>query len=183
MRYWQVLPVGPVEERFGFSPYASPSTFAGNWMFVSLERLAEEPWFPGSPGPDPFEESHLVPFEDIVRHRVPILTAAEQGFFTNAPSADKAAFERFCNDEKRRGWTTTRSSARLRSTPATRTGPGGTGRSRSAIRRRSHHGVKSSPRRCGSRNFSSSCSSNNGRASGRPAPHPASASSATSRYT
>lgn len=99
MRYWQVLPIGPVEEKSGFSPYSSPSTFAGNWMFVSLERLAEEPWFPGSIGPDPFEESLMVPFPDVVRHRLPILAAAEQGFFKSASSGDKAAFERFCGDE------------------------------------------------------------------------------------
>ena len=39
-RVWQVLPLVPVG--FGYSPYASPSTFAGNPLFVSPERLVEE---------------------------------------------------------------------------------------------------------------------------------------------
>ncbi|MCX8044913.1 MAG: 4-alpha-glucanotransferase, partial [Desulfobacterota bacterium] len=29
-RYWQVLPLNPVSPAFGYSPYASPSAFAGN---------------------------------------------------------------------------------------------------------------------------------------------------------
>ncbi len=39
-RYWQVLPLGPVG--FGSSPYASPSTFAGNPALISPELLAED---------------------------------------------------------------------------------------------------------------------------------------------
>ncbi|MBX3438523.1 MAG: 4-alpha-glucanotransferase [Planctomycetaceae bacterium] len=39
---WQMLPVGPTG--YGSSPYQSPSTFAGNPLFVSLERLAERGW-------------------------------------------------------------------------------------------------------------------------------------------
>ncbi|MDX2167795.1 MAG: 4-alpha-glucanotransferase [Deltaproteobacteria bacterium] len=38
-RCWQVLPLGPTS--FGDSPYQSPSTFAGNPLLVSLERLVD----------------------------------------------------------------------------------------------------------------------------------------------
>lgn len=41
---WQVLPLGPVEGAFGFSPYASPSAFALNPLLVSPEDLREEGW-------------------------------------------------------------------------------------------------------------------------------------------
>src|SRR5947208_2491963 len=37
---WQVLPLGPTG--FGDSPYASPSTFAGNPLLISPEILAEQ---------------------------------------------------------------------------------------------------------------------------------------------
>ena len=40
LRLWQVLPVGPTG--YGDSPYASFSTFAGNPLLVSLERLVED---------------------------------------------------------------------------------------------------------------------------------------------
>ncbi len=37
---WQILPLGPTG--YGDSPYASFSTFAGNHLLISLERLAHE---------------------------------------------------------------------------------------------------------------------------------------------
>ena len=37
-RYWQVLPIGPTG--FGNSPYSAPSTFAGNPLLVSPEKLS-----------------------------------------------------------------------------------------------------------------------------------------------
>ena len=40
MKIWQVLPVGPTG--YGESPYQSPSAFAGNPLFLSLEKLREE---------------------------------------------------------------------------------------------------------------------------------------------
>lgn len=38
--YWQVLPMGPTS--FGDSPYQSPSAFAGNPYFISLESLISD---------------------------------------------------------------------------------------------------------------------------------------------
>ena len=38
--YWQVLPIGPTS--FGDSPYQSPSAFAGNPYFISLEDLIDD---------------------------------------------------------------------------------------------------------------------------------------------
>jgi 4-alpha-glucanotransferase len=39
-RIWQVLPLGPTG--FGNSPYASPSAFAGNPLFISLDFLRDQ---------------------------------------------------------------------------------------------------------------------------------------------
>ncbi len=36
---WQVLPVTPVCSAFGNSPYSSPSAFAGNFLFISPEKM------------------------------------------------------------------------------------------------------------------------------------------------
>ncbi|MFD2932381.1 4-alpha-glucanotransferase [Spirosoma flavum] len=38
--YWQILPLTPVDPGAGFSPYSSPSAFAGNILMISLEKLA-----------------------------------------------------------------------------------------------------------------------------------------------
>jgi 4-alpha-glucanotransferase len=99
MRYWQILPIGPVDKRLGYSPYASTSTFAGNWHFISLEKLAQEAWFTGDIGHDPFAESHLVPFNEVVDHKLPILKTAGDDFFANAAGMEKRNYERFCKDE------------------------------------------------------------------------------------
>ena len=39
---WQVLPMTPVGAAFGYSPYSSPSAFAGNVMFISPELLCRD---------------------------------------------------------------------------------------------------------------------------------------------
>ncbi len=36
-KLWQILPIGPIA--YGDSPYQSPSTFAGNFMYIDLESL------------------------------------------------------------------------------------------------------------------------------------------------
>lgn len=38
---WQILPLVPVSGAFGYSPYSSPSAFAGNILFVSPDKLAD----------------------------------------------------------------------------------------------------------------------------------------------
>jgi 4-alpha-glucanotransferase len=40
--WWQILPLGPVG--YGGSPYQSPSSFAGNRLLISLDRLADRGW-------------------------------------------------------------------------------------------------------------------------------------------
>jgi len=42
--YWQILPFGPVSPVFEYSPYASKSTFAGNPLLISLDKLKKK-WF------------------------------------------------------------------------------------------------------------------------------------------
>src|ERR1700684_4083953 len=56
-RLWQVLPLSPTG--YGSSPYSALSAFAGNPLFISIERLVDEGWIahdriqglPGHEGP------------------------------------------------------------------------------------------------------------------------------------
>jgi 4-alpha-glucanotransferase len=43
-RIWQFLPIHPVREKSGFSPYDGPSAFAGNPLLISPGDLVEEGW-------------------------------------------------------------------------------------------------------------------------------------------
>jgi len=58
-RLWQILPIGPTG--YGNSPYQSYSVFAGNLLFISLERLVEE----GLLG-----EEHLLEFPELSNKKV-----------------------------------------------------------------------------------------------------------------
>ncbi len=99
MRYWQILPIGPVDAKLDYSPYASTSAFAGNWHFISLERLAEEEWFSGSMASFPVKEGYAVSFEDVIRHKLPVLVKACDDFFAKAGDDDMQRYERFCKSE------------------------------------------------------------------------------------
>lgn len=90
---WQVLPLGPTG--YGDSPYQSPSTFAGNPLLVSPERLVE--WglidgFAAAPESDPtrVDFGAVIPWKwEILRH------AAAGRRAGRGPSGLRAAFDAF----------------------------------------------------------------------------------------
>ncbi len=97
---WQFLPLTPISEFIGNSPYSSPSAFAGNPLFISPEFLCES----GYISPADVENAHclycgglkpcMVDYPSVYKQRSAILNAAfERGF----PSLchDKN-FEEFC---------------------------------------------------------------------------------------
>lgn len=93
-RWWQVLPLVPVDE--GGSPYSSTSAFAGNPLLISLERLAERGWL---------EPSHLARLPAQVRrvdyHRVsarkaPLLRRAAATFLDRSTPAQRQRYQEFC---------------------------------------------------------------------------------------
>lgn len=99
MTYWQILPIGPVSPAMHFSPYASPSTFAGNWFFISMKHLAEKAWCRGSGIMVPeFEESHFCSYEDTAEKKMPFLRKAYALFFKNASEHEIERFELFCRE-------------------------------------------------------------------------------------
>ncbi|MBN1498212.1 MAG: 4-alpha-glucanotransferase [Spirochaetes bacterium] len=99
MSYWQILPVGPVDARFDYSPYASTSTFAGNWLFISIEAVAEEQWFTATLPAPTADENHVVSYEDVIAITMPVLKSAYGDFFSRAPAPDIRNYEKFCADE------------------------------------------------------------------------------------
>jgi 4-alpha-glucanotransferase len=92
---WQVLPVVPVGH--GNSPYSSPSTFAGNPLFICPTLLAEQhlltdealaraPAFPAGE----------VDFERVIPFKRWLLGLAFDRFDAGASAVDPDAFDRFC---------------------------------------------------------------------------------------
>ena len=90
---WQILPLGPTG--YGNSPYQSLSVFAGNPLFISLEKLKEEglleeaeikniPDFPPS----------KINYEAVSSFKSDLFAKAFQRFENNTPS-EKSKFEEF----------------------------------------------------------------------------------------
>lgn len=97
-KYWQTLPVGPVTPNFGYSPYSSPSSFAGNFFFISLEMLQEEEWMRNYILDDlPVEEHNdYVNFERVSSLKLPLLKQVSENFFKYASPSVMKAYEQFC---------------------------------------------------------------------------------------
>jgi len=91
---WQVLPIGPIG--YGGSPYQSPSAFAGNALFVSLERLVEDGLL-GSLRLGEGEEfsSTKVEYDRVVDWRRRRLADAFRGFSVSTDTVTQQRFARF----------------------------------------------------------------------------------------
>jgi len=83
---WQVLPLGPLG--FGYSPYSSPSAFAGNPLLISLDRLAERGWIAGARLESLPAEVEAADYAQVFRKKMPLLFEAARNFL--ASSAERA---------------------------------------------------------------------------------------------
>ena len=102
-RIWQILPLGPAG--YGGSPYSSPSTFAGNPLMISPDRLIERgllrdedldalPDFPAK----------RVDYGAVSSYKRDLLTQAFERFDADAGAADERRFGAFC--ERNAEWLT-----------------------------------------------------------------------------
>ena len=116
-RVWQVLPLGPTG--YGDSPYQSFSTFAGNWLLVSPERLvadgvlnATTDFTDGTDlkeskntirqehavGGVPAFPTDKVDFGWVIDWKRRILKQAADSFFANEKHSEHEAFDAFCRE-------------------------------------------------------------------------------------
>jgi 4-alpha-glucanotransferase len=97
-KYWQTLPFGPVSELFGYSPYSSFSSFAGNYLFINLEIMQKAEWMRNYIMSDlPVNENgDFVDFSSISTFKWPLLEKAAQNFHKYADSETKQEYNTFC---------------------------------------------------------------------------------------
>jgi 4-alpha-glucanotransferase len=93
---WQILPLSPVG--WGNSPYSSISTFAGNPLLISLERLADRGWIDRGRLDSLPHEGGCVDYERVRNTKVPLLIEAAQNFLERASGADRDEYDRFCRE-------------------------------------------------------------------------------------
>ncbi|MCA9104418.1 MAG: 4-alpha-glucanotransferase [Planctomycetales bacterium] len=93
---WQVLPLGPTG--YGDSPYSSLSSFAGNPLLISLDRLVEAGDLSSEDSQTAQLESHdRVAFGEVIARKSPLLVKAARHFLGTASHERRADFESFCD--------------------------------------------------------------------------------------
>lgn len=94
---WQILPLGPVG--FGYSPYQSPSAFAGNPLLIDMDMLIEQKWLPASEARVAYasKSSSFVDFERVQTFKRKCLKKAWSKFRLTADK-DKE-YQAFCQQE------------------------------------------------------------------------------------
>lgn len=94
-RLWQVLPLGPTG--YADSPYQSLSTFAGNPLLISFERLMEDGLLsPARVRHFPVFPEDFVDFGPVIEARMAVLDTVCRSFDRRASPALKEVFEQFC---------------------------------------------------------------------------------------
>jgi 4-alpha-glucanotransferase len=97
--YWQVLPLGPVDK--SFSPYQSPSAFAGNPLLISPDRLLAQGLLTqaecDSIKSEEYRTQLRIPFAEVAARKEPLLRQAAARLL-NRPGDDrlKQEYTAFC---------------------------------------------------------------------------------------
>lgn len=97
--YWQILPLNPTSTAYGNSPYSSPSTFAGNTLFISPDLLEKE-GFIGSDDISRIEkvDTSYVDYEAATTIKDNLLGVAYDNFNKARNDETYYDFQRFCDD-------------------------------------------------------------------------------------
>jgi len=96
-KIWQWLPTTPIGP--GDSPYQSVSAFAGSPLMVALEPLVDRGWLAQPELPAGGFDAQRTDFARVVPWRLVQLRAAAAGFVTHASTAERAAFNAWCEQE------------------------------------------------------------------------------------
>lgn len=89
--HWQILPL-TIPDSLG-SPYAPPSSQAGNWMFISIEQLVKQKRFP-DPGLPP-ENHRSIRHRQVARDRWLQLHAVYAYWQKHASQTERRAFSAY----------------------------------------------------------------------------------------
>lgn len=99
-KYWQLLPLNPVDERDAWSPYSSVSGMAGNTLLISPDLLVDD----GLLTTDEIKEletgNEKIDYPQVSKNKGILLEKAYNRF-ANGTTAKKTDFEKFCSEQNR----------------------------------------------------------------------------------
>src|SRR5258707_10209670 len=95
MRVWQVLPLNP--PGYGNSPYGCVSSFAGNPLLISPQRLLQASLLPEHAADDvqPFDDDAHVDYDAVTALKQRLLELSWRHFNDNAPDDQRSALTVF----------------------------------------------------------------------------------------
>ncbi|MBV8517391.1 MAG: 4-alpha-glucanotransferase [Acidobacteria bacterium] len=103
MRIWQVLPLNPTG--YGHSPYNCLSSFAGNPLLISPQRLLQDGLLDADDVVEQprFSDEH-VEFDRVAPYKFALLRRSWDRFQTHASGELRSAFEAFVTAPEQRDW-------------------------------------------------------------------------------
>ena len=100
LTYWQILPLNPVEEASGFSPYSGLSAFAGNPLLISPELLQKAKLIEAKDLKTRLKFSEdTVDFDKAIRFLMPLLNKAFAAFQTTEKGPLRKQYQQFCKSQ------------------------------------------------------------------------------------
>ncbi|MEI6614498.1 MAG: 4-alpha-glucanotransferase, partial [Chrysiogenales bacterium] len=100
--YWQVLPLGPVCPHWYFSPYSSPSAFAGNELLIDPEKMHAQGLITAAElrASEDGRENHFADLVKTARQKTTLLETASRSFSARKNQEEKIEFERFRHEQR-----------------------------------------------------------------------------------
>jgi 4-alpha-glucanotransferase len=96
--WWQALPLGPTG--YGNSPYQSLSSFAGNELLISPDRLIEDGLLGASDCKNQSFPSSAIDYSTVIAFKRRILETAWSNFRAGARTDLRSAYEQFCDSHR-----------------------------------------------------------------------------------
>jgi 4-alpha-glucanotransferase len=100
--YWQILPLGPVCSHWHFSPYSSPSAFAGNELLIDPEKMHARGWITTAELQESKDgrEHAFADLEKTACQKTALLAKASRSFTQQQNPGEKSELERFRHDQR-----------------------------------------------------------------------------------
>lgn len=97
--YWQILPLSPIEQSSGNSPYSGHSAFAGNILLISPEHLVAEGLLAKADLPENVNNSSKVDYGEASALKLALLEICWENFSALPNKVLQKAFESFQKEE------------------------------------------------------------------------------------
>ena len=97
--YWQILPLNPIDEGNGYSPYSSLSAFAGNPLLISPDILYKDGYVTADDLQNKYYfRDSIVDYILVKAFKDYLFDIAFKNFKQNLTPNKKLSYERFCNE-------------------------------------------------------------------------------------